>query len=170
MSGKVAMFLALFALCIGIYSVDAHALKPRSLHASCTIHWQFKLNCSHVNEAIVTEIKALSGDAGCKNGGEKCLYILVKSSPEEVKAIHETPKKHYKDDLTFTFTSSSDSACAVKGYSTSELWYAILDYGTNYCNLHNLITGSGLDKTEGYVEETSDSVCTQYSKRNCDKY
>jgi len=29
----------------------------------------------------------------------------------------------------------------VQGYSTSETWYAFLDYGTNYCNLHNLITG-----------------------------
>ena len=30
----------------------------------------------------------------------------------------------------------------LQGYSTSETWYAILDYGTNYCNLHNLITGT----------------------------
>ena len=30
----------------------------------------------------------------------------------------------------------------IQGYSTSELWYAVLDYGTNYCNLHNLITGN----------------------------
>ena len=31
-----------------------------------------------------------------------------------------------------------------QGYSTSETWYAVLDYGTNYCNLHNLITGTAL--------------------------
>ena len=29
----------------------------------------------------------------------------------------------------------------LQGYSTSEVWYAVLDNGTNYCNLHNLITG-----------------------------
>lgn len=28
-----------------------------------------------------------------------------------------------------------------KGFSSSETWYAVLDYGTNYCNLNNLITG-----------------------------
>jgi len=38
----------------------------------------------------------------------------------------------------------------VQGYSTSETWYAFLDYGTNYCNLHNLITGAGLDKLPKY--------------------
>ena len=31
-----------------------------------------------------------------------------------------------------------------QGYSRSETWYAVLDYGTNYCNLHNLITGTTL--------------------------
>ena len=30
---------------------------------------------------------------------------------------------------------------SLQGFSTSETWYAVLDYGTNYCNLHNLITG-----------------------------
>lgn len=29
----------------------------------------------------------------------------------------------------------------LQGYSTSETWYAVLDYGTNYCNLRNLIEG-----------------------------
>ena len=30
----------------------------------------------------------------------------------------------------------------LQGYSSSETWYAVLDYGTNYCNLHNLIIGT----------------------------
>lgn len=47
--------------------------------------------------------------------------------------------------LGFLFSSQSIylnvSCWFAQGYSTSETWYAILDYGTNYCNLHNLITG-----------------------------
>ena len=35
----------------------------------------------------------------------------------------------------------ADVPCVLQGYSRSETWYALLDYGTNYCNLHNLITG-----------------------------
>ena len=29
----------------------------------------------------------------------------------------------------------------LQGYSTSQTWYAVMDYGTNYCNLFNLIQG-----------------------------
>ena len=28
-----------------------------------------------------------------------------------------------------------------QGKSRSETWYAVFDHGTNYCNLHNLLTG-----------------------------
>jgi len=34
----------------------------------------------------------------------------------------------------------------------------------------SLLVGSGLDKAAGYSEDTSDDVCTQYSKRKCDIY
>ncbi|XP_014677259.1 PREDICTED: uncharacterized protein LOC106817126 [Priapulus caudatus] len=61
--------------------------------------------------------------------------------------------------------------CLYLGFSTSETWYAVLDSGTNYCNLHNLITGTGLDTGDAsYKEKTSNSVCTQYSSANCEKY
>ena len=59
-----------------------------------------------------------------------------------------------------------------QGYSTSEVIYAIFDKGTNYCNLHNLVSGSGLTNTTryGFKEVTHDSVCTQYSSADCSKY
>ena len=70
----------------------------------------------------------------------------------------------YVDDLTFSLATSS-SGCNVKAYSTSRTWYikdllqkdknmsdmpmeisfsryAVLDMGTNYCNLRNLVDGS----------------------------
>jgi hypothetical protein len=36
-----------------------------------------------------------------------------------------------------------------QAYSTSSLWYAILDFGTNYCNLRNLLDGAGLADAPG---------------------
>ena len=42
-------------------------------------------------------------------------------------------------------------SCVVSGYSTSETWYAVLDSGTNYCNLHNLITSFSNDAVENIV-------------------
>ncbi|XP_013410736.1 uncharacterized protein LOC106173937 [Lingula anatina] len=139
------------------------------LHASCKATWTFGEGCADVNKALVDQINKWKGPDGCKNGGEKCLYALKSSSATEIKATHETPKKHYVDDVSFEF-SGSGSSCTVKGYSTSETWYAVLDYGTNYCNMFNLIQGAGLDKVSGYKEETSDSICTQRSSANCEIY
>ncbi|KAL3831473.1 hypothetical protein ACJMK2_023217 [Sinanodonta woodiana] len=145
------------------------SINAGPLHASCRIKWIFGIPCSDVKQKIVNQFEAWKGPENCKSGGEKCLYTLTSQSDTEIKGIHETPVKHYKDDLTFTLKSSGD-ICNVDGYSTSEIWYAILDSSTNYCNLHNLITGSGLDKVPGYTETTSDSVCTQYSSADCEKY
>lgn len=141
------------------------------LHAQCTIHWKFKIPCQNVSDALQNQIKKWTGPDGCDQGGEKCLYKLKSVTNTTLKATHTTPVKKYVDDLTFTFKLDlTDSGCLVLGHSTSEVFYAVLDYGTNYCNLHNLITGSKLDKAPGYNETTTDSVCTQYSSADCEKY
>ena len=58
----------------------------------------------------------------------------------------------------------------LQAYSTSDLWYAVLDFGTNYCNLRNLLDGTGLSDSNGFVEKTSNSDCTQYEDRDCTRY
>lgn len=149
------------ALCV----VSVHCV----LHASCRITWNFGVPCTQVSSALEQQMNTWKTADNCKNGGEKCLYAVKTSSANQLTGTHTTPVKHYVDDLTFTFKTSGNS-CAVTGYSTSEVWYAVLDYGTNYCNLHNLVTGAGLDKVTGYSETTNDSICTQYSSSNCEKY
>ena len=58
-----------------------------------------------------------------------------------------------------------------QGYSTSEIIYAVFDKGTNYCNLHNLVVGAGIDNsTYGFKEDTDNSICTEYSSADCNKY
>ena len=58
--------------------------------------------------------------------------------------------------------------CLVDAYSQSTP-ESILDYGTNYCNLFNLMDGSGLAQ-QIYIEETNDAICTQRSIADCDKF
>jgi len=44
----------------------------------------------------------------------------------------------------FAVSITYDAECLsfyFQGYSRSEMWYAYLDFGTNYCKLHNLIIG-----------------------------
>ncbi|XP_062567882.1 uncharacterized protein LOC134230118 [Saccostrea cucullata] len=158
------LFVAVLGVIIGL-------AVSGPLHASCKIDWTFGTSCDDVKSKIKGQISQWTTADNCANGGEKCLYKFTSESGNTLKAKHETPVKHYVDDLTFTFMPASSTAkCNVQGFSTSETWYALLDYGTNYCNLHNLITGSGLDKVSGYSEKTSDSICTQYSSANCTVY
>ncbi|XP_033762440.1 uncharacterized protein LOC117343974 [Pecten maximus] len=159
-----AVLLVVVASVVAVYSV----FYP--LHASCKIDWSVNASCDDVQTKIVQQINDWNGRSMC-NESQKCLYLLKGDSPGvKITATHETPKKGYIDDLTFDFKSATDGSCQIKGFSTSETWYAVLDYGTNYCNLHNLIEGSGVDKMAGYSETTSNSVCTQYSERNCEVY
>ena len=112
------------------------------LHASCNLYWVFpSTDCATVENAILKQIDLWTTADNCPNGaGEKCLYKTISKSDTQIKATHTTPKKGYVDDLTFTYAAAGNG-CKVHGFSTSETWYAVLDYGTNYCNLHNLLTG-----------------------------
>lgn len=140
------------------------------LHASCKVKWTWpNTDCGVPLKALLAQIDAWKTDENCKNGGEKCLYSLVSNTSDTINAKHATPVKKYIDDLTFKF-SKNGTTCNGDGFSTSETWYAVLDFGTNYCNLNNLITGAGLDKVPGYKETTDDSICTQFSTANCTVY
>ncbi|XP_067855039.1 uncharacterized protein [Heptranchias perlo] len=141
------------------------------LHAQCSVEWTFGIPCNNVYLDLVTQIKEWKTADNCVNGGEKCLYTLKSANEHYIVAEHTTPVHKYVDNLTFRLASSLDKrSCYVTGSSVSELWYAVFDCGTNYCNLHNLIEGSGLDKVSGYSESTNNFKCTQYSSANCTIY
>lgn len=157
---KTLVFLALLGafICTEAYPV----------HASCKLTWTFTVNCTFVNNALVNQIKTWSG--GSCGSGEKCMYTLKSASASDIELTHTTPVHKYIDDVSFKF-SGSGNACSVAGFSTSETWYAHLDYSTNYCNMRNLGDGAGLTSTTyGWKEQSSTSVCTQYDQQNCAKY
>ncbi|XP_067291145.1 uncharacterized protein [Pseudorasbora parva] len=141
------------------------------LHAQCKVEWYFSLPCSSVYEALVTQIKKWRTVSTCAMGGEKCLYKLQSASVHFISAKHTTPVKKYVDDINFRLVSYGFfTHCHVSAMSVSETWYVVTDHGTNYCNLYNLIEGSGLTESPGYKEITSDFLCTQRSSANCTIY
>ena len=164
----IAALLAVLALasCMPAAAFfDLGSLLGGPLHASCKLTWTFPgQQCADVAAALVDAATKMSGD-DC-NGSERCLYSVQSSSASKISAKHETPVKHYKDDLTLSLSQQTANDCVVAGYSTSETWYAVLDYGTNYCNLRNLADATGLK----FSESVSASTCTQVGSANCDKY
>ncbi|KAL4222700.1 hypothetical protein ACF0H5_018741 [Mactra antiquata] len=128
------------------------------------------MSCNDVMIHLIQQVNTWNTADNCPNGaGEKCLYSMTSQEIDKLVVTHETPVHHYIDTITFTFMGSG-SSCSVHGYSSSNTWYAVLDYSTNYCNMRNLLEGANLHTTAGFTETTSDSICTQYSNRNCDKY
>merc|ERR1712110_237738 len=84
--------------------------------------------------------------------GQNCLYKYLSVDDDgTLRGKHATPVKRYNDSM-------------------SDLWYAVLDFGTNYCNLRNLLDGTGLSDSNGFVEKTSNADCTQYEDRDCTRY
>jgi hypothetical protein len=71
------------------------ATEAGPLHASCKLTWTFQSDCSSVSLALQAAIRVLS-TTNCTNAGEKCLYTMGAITDTSIKAVHETPKKHYK--------------------------------------------------------------------------
>ncbi|XP_055038593.2 uncharacterized protein [Misgurnus anguillicaudatus] len=141
------------------------------LHAQCKVEWYFGLPCRSVYEALVTQIKKWKTASTCATGGEKCLYKLQSASVHFISAKHTTAAKKDTEDINFRLVSYGFfTHCHVSAMSVSESWYAVTDHGTNYCNLYNLIEGSGLTEAPGYKEITSDFMCTQRSSADCSVY
>lgn len=62
------------------------------LHASCKVHWSWPMNdCKTIQSAILNQISVWNTEDNCKNGGEKCLYILKSQSENSISASHMTP-------------------------------------------------------------------------------
>ena len=156
-------FVVLILSCI----VAVKAFYP--LHASCKIDYKFtNQQCENVKHTLVEQINKWN-HTKCGKGDQvhqRCRYKLTSEDADEIKATHTTPLMLYVDDLNFDFNQDK-SSCEVKAFSTSQLWYAFLDFGTNYCNLHNLVVGSNL---QNYTEDTYNSRCTQYTCANCTRF
>jgi len=172
-----------------------------AFHAECEVDWQVPLACSQVKDGLETMMDRWRGDdqtpleeSGCGTTsdtcpklpcGQRCLYKFLpdETTATKVYGTHWTPVSRYSDSFNYELTELDGGAkCGVKGYSRSDTWYAVLDYGTNFCNVRNLLDGAfesvwqhpedvaSLDQWQGFSEETNDSRCTQYTSRDCTRY
>merc|ERR1712001_221568 len=143
-------------------------------HAECSVKRPVSVDCEKTQEMIVNQMNVWDNeDCGTQPGdssphGQKCLYKHTGSEGLTTTGTHTTPIHRYVDDLTFKFVPN-DSGCLVDANSISES-LSYLDFGTNYCNLFNLMDGSGLTQDSAYTEDTNDDICTQRSSANCDIY
>ena len=107
--------------------------------------------------------------------GQQCLYVARGVEENVILASHITPVirsdpfqstkagVRYIDDLFFRVSDGENGSCDVFGHSHSTVSFeshditiknlqgpAYYDFTTNYCNLRNLMVGSGLANLDGY--------------------
>ncbi|KAL6257683.1 hypothetical protein P5V15_011339 [Pogonomyrmex californicus] len=147
--------------------VIAGLLFPYPLHASCIVKWKFDDSCSYVMQKFQRQIMNWSSWKACQQRGSSCLYTL--QLPVEnniIRATHRTPNLKSLEKIEIIFKELNNT-CLVTADSVSNEWFMLFDSGTNYCNLHNLVVGAGLDIHTKFLELTSDAVCTQFNMAVC---
>ena len=114
---------------------------------------------------MVSRASGANGWSDPHNGGT---YTFTSTTPSDITGTRTTGDGKYTDKYDFHFESTSASTCTVSACSESQVM-SVLDYSTNYCNLHSLYCSSaegcptaGADLT--YAEKFSsckqhDAVC-----------
>lgn len=161
----VLLVAAVFiAASLGLFS----AFFPYPSHASCRVNWVFGKSCTTVKTKLIEQMKAWEHD-DC-SAKQQCGYEYLGEDGNVIRGLHRTPLLKFEDKLNFTMNANGGN-CHVTAVSVSGLSYAVIDFGTNYCNLRNLVIGSGLDENDRYYKENStNSVCTMYSIAHCNLY
>ncbi|TNN67479.1 hypothetical protein EYF80_022285 [Liparis tanakae] len=143
MAAKTLVVACVLILGLGIVTNGA----PSPTQAYCKIVWLLGVPCDQVNMAIVTQVKAMGS------------YKLGPVTAALIQANH-TSSVGQIESVNFTMMATAMSmGCHVEGLSVSAFWFSLLDNGTNYCNLHNVIQGSGLSKAPGFTEYTNEWLC-----------
>merc|ERR1711994_1163398 len=104
------------ALIVLVLLISASPSMPYPSHASCEGKWTIPTSCEEFKNKIINQMRAWEGDELCPPVsedcpslpcGQRCLYNFTSYEDLTIIGTHLTPKHRY----------------------------AVLDFGTNYCNL-----------------------------------
>ncbi|CAK9818214.1 hypothetical protein ANTPLA_LOCUS9680 [Anthophora plagiata] len=146
-----------------IYITNVSSLQPSQLIK------KFGDPCVYTMQKFRCQILNWSSCTNCGQYGSKCLYTLKEPKPYEsnvIRAVHLAPNLRTVEKIKISF-DEVNKTCVATGESVSTEWFRIFDYGTNYCNLRNLVIGTGFDKNPKFLELTTNEVCTQYNMAVC---
>ncbi|CAE7512162.1 unnamed protein product [Symbiodinium microadriaticum] len=129
------------------------------MHAKCHMDVTFQHSCDSIITEIADRVDSKTW-TDPHNGGS---YSITSSNSTYLAGQRITGNGKYTDKFDFYFAESG-SGCAVEACSESQVT-SLLDFSTNYCNLHNLYCSSkdgcstmGTDLT--YSEKYT--KCTQH--------
>ena len=143
--------------------------SPAFMHAKCEMSVTFTQSCDSVLNEMNDRVAGKGGWTDPHNGGT---YTINNQTSSFLAGQRVTGDEKYTDLFDFTFTSA-DGGCSVEACSESQV-NSVLDFSTNYCNLHALYcssvdgcptVGPDLSYNEKYTSCTQhDDVCVAKSQ------
>uniref|UniRef100_A0A3Q3DKG5 Uncharacterized protein n=1 Tax=Hippocampus comes TaxID=109280 RepID=A0A3Q3DKG5_HIPCM len=131
---------------------------------ACRVIWLFKQACYEQVEAVRQQVKAWSTKT-CADSQEECMYELVKDSASFLKIRHTSPSTHSISELFFEFNPpSAPEFCCVKAAAITK---SSNSTSNNYCQLYNLMAGSGLIQKQGVREICNEDMCPSKKTAAC---
>jgi len=141
--------------------------SPAAMHAMCNmtvdIHGG---SCAQVKAEVLARV---AGDGGWYDPHNRGVYTLLSDTDEFTEIKRLTGDKKYTDKMDFEFTNSKNASCLVIACSESQVT-SMLDFSTNYCNLHDLYCGTavGCKVVKGdFTFSEQQTKCTQSVAKDC---
>lgn len=151
-------------LLLSASSIAACPGSPARMHAKCEMALTFSQPCNDVLTEINARVSGKNGWTDPHNGGQ---YSITNQTSTFLSGQRVTGDAKYTDLFEFSLTTTS-GGCSVEACSESQV-NSLLDYSTNYCNLHSLYcsaasgcptVGADLTYSEDYTSCTQhDDVC-----------
>ena len=140
--------------------------SPVPVHAKCEMSIRFNnAECRIVMEEIRLRLQHTNGWTDPHNNGG---YSLISSTSNFFEASRQTGNGLYTDLFNLEFSNlANDGSCLVRACSESQVT-SVLDFSTNYCNIHNLYNGKNnivRYDINDFQEEYTD--CGQRNKQKC---
>jgi len=106
-------------------------------HAKCEMEASFTDSCETVQTEMIARANGENGWVDPHNGGT---YSFTSTTSTDIAGTRTTGDGKYTDKYDFHFEADG-SGCKVSACSESQV-NSVLDYSTNYCNLHSLYCSS----------------------------
>mmetsp|Transcript_47304 Transcript_47304/g.78499 ORF Transcript_47304/g.78499 Transcript_47304/m.78499 type:complete len:175 (-) Transcript_47304:61-585(-) len=144
--------------------LDAMIGISSALHAHCFVTLTIEnTTINAVNQSIIDQVEARVGfdSASCVFADQKnefCGYSVI-SLGDTNHFQHETPTKHYVDDIMFEEWEQQGTTVKVVAHSKSQPT-SIYDYDTNFCNIFNLFRDGAATKMNFDLKSIALDACT----------
>ena len=161
----VLLLGASVALVFGAAPAQKCPTSESSMHAGCQVTISFKESC----DAVRAEIGKRAGGQfdtwhDPHNNGS---YAFIGKSNDLFQLSRLTGDGKYTDKINFVFAEEESNTCEVAACSESQS-FSIGDYGTNFCNIHDLYcSDEGCHPFARLTYTETVGKCTESSPSKC---